>query len=158
MPNTVTISAPIWGEQRWSRRELMRAGAFVIAGGCALTAGLSQLESIGGSVGSPTLVRSTFEPLVGERFGLSSSGSGPGPDGLELFKVRPLRFGPTAAQPGGQDSFSLLFRGPLADSLEQGVYTLEHHRVGELAVFLVPMWPEHDALYYEGVFNRSVPN
>ena len=141
-----------WGERSRSRRELIRGAALLLAGGCALAAGLYQLDGPRG-----TLTRSTFEPYVGQRFGLRSSAGGA--SGLELFKVRALRLGPSATtQADGDENFSLLFRGPLAEPLEQGVHELEKRPLGTLAIFLVPMLPEADARYYEGIFNRYVPN
>ena len=152
MSEILAIGGSAWGDRSRSRRELIRDGALLLAGGCALAAGLYQLDG-----GRGTLTRSTFEPYVGQRFRLRSSSAGA--NGLELFKVRALRLGPsTSTQANRDENFSLLFRGPLAEPLEQGVHDLEHRRLGEVAIFLVPMLPEADARYYEGIFNRYVPN
>ncbi|MCP5424479.1 MAG: hypothetical protein H6970_05355 [Gammaproteobacteria bacterium] len=48
--------------------------------------------------------------------------------------------------------FSLLFAAPLEPLLPQGIYTLHHPRMGDLALFLVPQAPDAERLYYEAVF------
>jgi hypothetical protein len=130
-----------------SRREFVRGAAGVLVGGLVLTTGFHQLEA-GVAAAGPVLGRAGFEKSIGERFRLSSAAVST----LDLFKVRDLRF----AQPG-EDSYSLLFRGPSDPGLEQGVYTLENRRTGKFTVLLVPMRPEPDARYYEAIFNRAAP-
>jgi Domain of unknown function (DUF6916) len=53
-----------------------------------------------------------------------------------------------------QERFSAVFRGPRDRRLQQGLYQLQHHQLGALDLFLVPVGQDHDGLYYEAVFNR----
>lgn len=61
---------------------------------------------------------------------------------------------PTAKriEEGQRREFSLLFKGPSEPALEQGMYPLHHGRVGNHALFLVPVNQDDDGRYYEAVF------
>ena len=52
-----------------------------------------------------------------------------------------------------QLSFSLLFLGKTAGVLPQKTYLLNHARLGELTLFLVPIQQKADGVLYEAVFN-----
>jgi hypothetical protein len=69
----------------------------------------------------------------------------------ELVEVRPL--GETALKSGRRQGFSVLFRGPMEPILPQRVYTLEHPKLGEIQLFLVPIGPDGTGLRYEAVFS-----
>lgn len=91
-----------------------------------------------------------FEPLVGRRVGISRAGEEELE--VELVEARGLGGGEGAAR----QPFSLLYRGPAAPILEQGIYRLAHGELGELELFLVPLGPDReggDAILYEAVFN-----
>ncbi len=49
--------------------------------------------------------------------------------------------------------FSLLFQGPKAFFMEQGIYTLEHGTHGKFDLFLVPVAGDEDGYDYEAVIN-----
>lgn len=49
--------------------------------------------------------------------------------------------------------FSVHFRGHRQSYLPQGIYRLEHDRMGTLKIFLVPIGPDGDGMRYEAVFN-----
>jgi len=53
-------------------------------------------------------------------------------------------------------SFSVVFHGPLAPILPQGIYRLEHDGLGALDLFIVPLGPDQPsepaAMRYEAVF------
>lgn len=51
-----------------------------------------------------------------------------------------------------RQQFALLFRGPAEPQLSQGLWELEHDRMGELALFLVPLGPDADGPRYEAAF------
>lgn len=51
------------------------------------------------------------------------------------------------------EPFTLTFRGPGEPRLAQGIQRLEHERLGELEIFLVPLQPDADGPLYEAVFN-----
>ena len=54
----------------------------------------------------------------------------------------------------GQERFSIVFRGPREGALQQGMYQLQHERLGAFELFLVPVGQDQDGVYYEAVFNR----
>jgi|SRR6266850_3629430 len=58
---------------------------------------------------------------------------------------------PAAAR---QERFSLVFRGPRGEPLQQGMYQMQHNQLGAFDLFLVPVGQDHDGVYYEAVFNR----
>lgn len=55
-----------------------------------------------------------------------------------------------------QESFSLIFSGPLSPYYPQSIYRLEHENLGTLELFLVPIGPDEnrEKMHYEAVFNR----
>jgi hypothetical protein len=55
-----------------------------------------------------------------------------------------------------QESFSLIFHGPLVPFLPQGIRTLKHSKLGELELFLVPVGKEKDGFQYEAAFNLMI--
>jgi hypothetical protein len=52
-----------------------------------------------------------------------------------------------------QEQFSVFFRGPLDLFFPQHIYHLEHERMGEMDIFIVPIGKEKDGFRYEAVFN-----
>lgn len=69
---------------------------------------------------------------------------------LHLIHVSELRETPR------QRMFSLVFRGPLDQPMEQGGYPLSHAEIGSDVLFLVPVGREADGFHYEAVFNNLV--
>ena len=69
---------------------------------------------------------------------------------IELIEVTSLSSSPTNVQ------FSILFEGPLQVFLPQQIYRLDHDRLGELDLFLVPIARDDKGFRYEAVFNRMV--
>ena len=69
---------------------------------------------------------------------------------LQLVHVSELRETPR------QRMFSLMFRGPLEQPMEQGGYPLSHAEMGSEVLFLVPVAREADGFRYEAVFNNMV--
>jgi hypothetical protein len=55
-----------------------------------------------------------------------------------------------------QEQFSLVFRGPQEQRLEQAIYRFEHEEIGAFDLFIVPIKQGQDGFYYEAVFNRSL--
>jgi hypothetical protein len=53
-----------------------------------------------------------------------------------------------------QESFSLMFQGPLEPFVAQGIRRLKHSQLGEMDIFLVPVGKEKDGFQYEAVFNK----
>jgi hypothetical protein len=50
--------------------------------------------------------------------------------------------------------FSLRFAAPLSAPTSQGTFRLEHEKLGEQYMFLVPIARDNEKLYYEAVFNN----
>lgn len=69
---------------------------------------------------------------------------------LKLINVSDLRETPR------QRMFSLVFRGPLDQPLEQYLYPMAHETMGAEDLFLVPIAREADGYRYEAVFNNLV--
>lgn len=51
------------------------------------------------------------------------------------------------------ENFTLLFRAPLDADPRQGIYQLEHEKLGAMDLFLVPVKKDDSGLYFEAVFN-----
>lgn len=51
------------------------------------------------------------------------------------------------------NSFSLVFRGPVATVLNQGTYQFTHNSLGEFNIFIVPIDPDEEGQRYEAIFN-----
>lgn len=69
---------------------------------------------------------------------------------VELADVTEIKKSPASAF---RSPFSVLFHGPLTPVLPQGIYHLEHERLGAVDLFLVPVGPvEPNAMAYEAVF------
>lgn len=75
-----------------------------------------------------------------------------GPAGM-LAPVELVQLTEAPASPH-TDSFSLLFRGPTASFLSQGLYRFEHTHMGAADLFIVPVGRDQTGFYYEAVFNR----
>ena len=77
---------------------------------------------------------------------------------LLLVDVRPS-LAPQLASPyagdAGNEKFTLLFRGSLAQPLLQDTHRFEHSAVGRFAMFIAPIGcMDPTQCYYEAVFNR----
>ena len=86
-----------------------------------------------------------FAGRVGEVFRVAEP-----PLELHLEQVDELGAAPG---PGRPQPFSLLFRGPAAHLLAQGIHSLENPGLGPLAIFLVPVSSDGQIAHYEAVFN-----
>lgn len=69
---------------------------------------------------------------------------------LELIEATAL---PAHRGAPRQDPFSLVFRGPATVQLGQAMHTLEHERIGQQPVFLVPIGADEEGTFYEAIFN-----
>jgi hypothetical protein len=75
----------------------------------------------------------------------------PRPVELELVEIKSYNAGPNEHQ--GMERFSLYLYGPADIYLPQSIYTLEHERMGEIELFLVPIGLDARGYRYEIVFN-----
>lgn len=67
---------------------------------------------------------------------------------LELVQIDELPSAP------GQEQLSVIFRGPVDMPLPQAIYNLEHEKLGQFGIFLVPVGIEPAGRLYEAFFNR----
>ena len=53
----------------------------------------------------------------------------------------------------GRESFSLIFKNPNKEQyLHQGTYSLQHPELGIVTLFVVPLGPRDEGMYYEVIF------
>ena len=69
---------------------------------------------------------------------------------LELTNVTDVGSSPRQIQ------ISLLFQGPDNAPIAQGIYKLEHDKLGALDIFLVPIGKDAKGVQYQAIFNRQV--
>jgi hypothetical protein len=94
---------------------------------------------------------SNFGREVGTAFRLGQADHLPVTFYLEAAEKLPHA---TAGQ--AERQFSLLFRGRPECALEQNTYCLEHARLGQLHLFMVPVrLPQGGVQYYEAIFNQA---
>ncbi len=84
-------------------------------------------------------------PLVGSTFRIRRSQARP----LSVKLLSATRLPSEAGE-----SFSLIFRGHGNAKLGQETYTLEHPRLGEFPLFLVPVGPPVKGQDFQAVVNR----
>jgi hypothetical protein len=88
-----------------------------------------------------TLTLEDFRPLLHDRFRVA-------PDGAPTFDVELVEVTEIPREPGGRAPFSLVFEGGPNPPLPQAIYRVEHDRLGELDIFLVPIAVDQ----YEAIF------
>jgi len=93
--------------------------------------------------------KASFSERLGETFKVSK-GAFDTAD-LELTEVSDVIYHNTG---GVGEVFSLLFKGPHSSPLEQGTYILDNKSMGSFPLFIVPLYPDTYAMYYEAIFNR----
>jgi len=60
-----------------------------------------------------------------------------------------------SAETDGNEKFSLIFKGPRAQLLAQNTYRFRHAQLGELSLFIVPVFSRNRRHYvYQAIFNR----
>ncbi|MDT4952494.1 MAG: hypothetical protein QOJ02_632 [Acidobacteriota bacterium] len=92
------------------------------------------------------LTKEMFSENLNTKFRVQQQSSDP----LEL-ELTQLTEGITTSR---NEQFALLFHGPQNPFLPQATYHVEHERLGELDLFLVPIGRDQDGFQYEAVFNR----
>ena len=70
---------------------------------------------------------------------------------LELIEVK--GYVSKEIEQGGMERFSVFFVGPRDLYLPQQTYRVEHERMGEFEIFLVPTSGDDKRIRYEAVFN-----
>jgi hypothetical protein len=69
---------------------------------------------------------------------------------FQLVEVRPL---PHRAPDAMREPFSLLFRNSASVLFPQQTYRMQHARLGEVGIFLVPIAMNREGFIYEAVFS-----
>ena len=128
---------------RWTGDMLMDDLSPIPAPGAAMTsdsepADLSRLDL------------DTCRARIGEEFRLRADVEPPFV--LRLSEARPGPRDPAVAVYTGRP-FSLLFRGPQAPVLRQGMHDLESNTLILAGLFVVPLGPDGDDQLYEAVFS-----
>jgi hypothetical protein len=144
-------------ERRTSRAGLLKLGAaaaFVVGAGPATRAvagnnkpaeSTDGAPASGGSVRGPRHLRlATYVPLVGSTFRIHRQQARP----LSVKLVSATRL------PSEGESFSLIFRGHGNAKLGQQIYTLEHPRLGEFPLFVVPVGRPAKGQEFQVIVNR----
>ena len=145
-------------ERRTSRAGLLKLGAAAalvlgvgpaakaVAGNGKPAESAGATPAGGGSVRDPRYLRlATYVPLVGSIFRIHRTQARP----LSVKLVSATRLPSEAGE-----SFSLIFRGHGNAKLGQETYTLEHPRLGEFPLFLVPVGPPVKGQDFQAVVNR----
>jgi hypothetical protein len=95
-----------------------------------------------------------FAALVNTPFAVRT---GFGVTKLVLEQVVPAPPVSPAAEDADNERFSLFFRGPVREPLDQDTYLFEHARMGNMAIFITRIGSlDIDNCYYEAVFNHPV--
>ena len=94
----------------------------------------------------------TFERLVGQEFEMQGAQGQSATLQLTEAHKTGERSAEQAAELGKRLPFSLVFSGPPELYLLQGLCTLKHPELGELAVFLVQLDQTADSTLFEAVF------
>ncbi len=95
---------------------------------------------------SENLTKEAFEENLNSNFRVTLS-----PDqvvDLVLYSVNEIMSTPR------QEQFAVTFHGPLDVPFNQGMRTIDHEKMGNFVLFLVPIGKEKSDMIYEAVFNR----
>jgi len=145
-------------ERRTSRAGLLKLGAAAalvlgvgpaaraVAGNNKPAESTDAAPANGGSAHGPRYLRhATYVPLVGSTFKIHRLHARP----LSVTLLSATRLPSEAGE-----SFSLIFRGHGNAKLGQETYTLEHPRLGEFPLFLVPVGAPLKGQDFQAVVNR----
>jgi hypothetical protein len=142
-----------------TRRGLLAAGGAAVVG--LALAELSHVSGVAGVLGSRDagvpayLRRSSFVPLVGDRFVLQAA------DRRAVVRLTAVDdlgvIAAAGAHPGLDDAFALAFHGPPGMRLDQDVMTLSHASLGSFKLLVSPSGTGHHGQDYAAVINRAVP-
>lgn len=97
---------------------------------------------------STNLTHDEFSKHVGSKFQIAL---GEREVALKLAEVK--HYLPRENEESGMERFSVFFEGPGDAILPQKTYQLQHERMGEIDLFLVPISGDEKGFRYEAVFN-----
>jgi hypothetical protein len=95
------------------------------------------------------LVLEDFADKVGSAFLLNEQGL----DGMSLTLQEAEALNPAMGLRGARPPFSLIFVGKDPRVLPQRIYQMEHEKLGEIALFLVPVGKNAEGVSYQATFN-----
>ena len=138
-----------------SRRAFLAGGASLAAVGAA-SAAAGGLVSRGATavlhpagLKNPALRRSTFVPLVGQRFQIAHD------QGSLTVVLRQVSDLEPSLRPGAEGQFSLMFADAgLRPVLPQETYSISHARLGRISLFIVPVGLARSAQLYQAIINN----
>lgn len=105
---------------------------------------------------SELLSKESFTEQLRTKFRVRLEGEGAREVELELDEVVPF---PTLTHSRSDvERFSVYFYGPGDFFLPQRIYRLEHERMGELDIFLVPVARDQRGFRYEAVYSYFTDN
>ena len=90
----------------------------------------------------------TFTPVVGDQFAVALDGGDTLSATLYEATALPAHAHPNQRRP----PFQLKFRAPGPFILTQRIHTLQHHQLGNLEIFLVPLGPDGGDFIYQAVY------
>ena len=99
----------------------------------------------------PLLTVETFSPNNGTCFRVEHGAETPVVE-MELIEVNALPVTKNAP-PLKREPFSLIFRGLGGFAFQQGLYRLQHEKLGVLEIFLVPVGKDEKGIFLEAIFN-----
>jgi len=143
-----------------SRRGLLKGLFWAILGGAMATSDLLFLpkKSVAypmwkGDKPMSTFTSKMFADFVGESFHVEQKSRGKLI--ADLIEVSDnTGAGPNNKNSNQIDCFSILFRAPLDQPLEQNTYNFFHKKIGTFPLFIVPIGLDEKGRLYEAVFNR----
>jgi hypothetical protein len=133
-----------------TRSALLKAG-----GAAAVSFGVPAVAKAAGEAKDPLfyLHEATYTPHLNTNFRLDHPH---GPITVELVEItnllRPKQRRRKAA--AGEEVFSLLFETTKGEPFLQGTYTLDHGKIGQFPLFLVPVGRGTRGHFVEGLVNR----
>lgn len=92
------------------------------------------------------LRKEDFEPLIGQKLKVSAGGSS---TELEVADAASLK----SPSPRATPPFRLILRSRENWRAAQGMFLIEHPKLGNLEMFAVPVGPDDQGLCYEILFN-----
>jgi hypothetical protein len=135
-----------------TRRRLLELAGLAAITQLPLLADTPAARITGATSGGDVFRRSTYAPLVGRRFAFRGDAGESGH--ARLVEVRDLG-GPAGRHAHREDAFSLLFHGPRAPRLPQGMYELRRPGLARDRLLLVPVGTGRRGQDYQVVINQS---
>lgn len=137
-----------------SRREFLKRGTLgALAAGVPLGLSHTVAGRVTASSKSGVLNMAAFKSQLGTTFSINNDAAKVNVKLVDITNLASRK--QTAA---GKEGFSLLFRGPQDNLLQQNTYLIEHAELGMLSFLIVPVGTRDTrSPYYEAIINRLNP-